>query len=83
MRVNKREYWAYPKVANDAISYVPEHQQYHAKGRHSHLQGSMLEEPDVDEDQTCCDDENSHQDWAEVEHMLAFADKPEVVHIHL
>ena len=43
----------------------------------------MLEEPNVDEDQTCCDDENSHQDWAEVEHMLAFADKPEVIHIHL
>ena len=69
--------------ADNAISYVPEHQQYHAKRGYSHLQSPVLEEPDVDEDQSCSNDQNAHQDWAEVEHMLALRDEPEVIHIHL
>ena len=69
--------------ADDAIGYVPEHQQYHAESGHSHLQGSTLEEPDVDEDQACCDDEKPHQYRTEIEHMLAFRDEPKVVHVHI
>ena len=70
-------------IANDAVSDVPSYKQNHAECRNSHLQGTMLEEPDVHEHNGTRNDENAHHDRTEVEQVLSFRNEPQVIHIHL